>query len=232
MKSRHYQAPRLIKFGAIFINGIEVGRVEGVSMPMGAGDSIHLSLGEDIPVSKPVITPEIMLSNGRYYNFEDGDVSGVTIEVIAHALSHICRFTGHTSRFYSVAEHCVRASYIGPLDEALERLMHDASEHLVGDVATPLKINLGPGYAVYEERAEVALAAKFNYRYPYPPSVKTADRIMLATEKRDLLPHETRQWKMLELVQPLKKRIPRFFLAGLSWYWKRRFIRRYKELAR
>jgi hypothetical protein len=175
------------------------------------------------------VVPEILLNNGRYYHFLTPDPDAVDVETIAHALSHIGRFTGHTKRFYSVAEHCVRASYIGPANEALERLMHDAGEALTGDVATPLKMQLG-GYEPIESRAEELMAKKFGYQFPYPPSVKTADRIMLATEKRDLLPQETREWKMLALVKPDAKRIPGWALAGFSPYWKYRFLKRYREL--
>src|SRR4051812_13091677 len=40
------------------------------------------------------------------------DPADIDIRAIAHALSQQCRWTGHTSRFYSVAEHCVLASRI------------------------------------------------------------------------------------------------------------------------
>ena len=183
------------------------------------------------PIDDPVL-PEIMLANGRYYNFFDPDPLVVDIETIAHALSHICRFTGHVSRFYSVAEHCVRASYIPKdPDDQYDALMHDAPEALVADIATPLKRQLGPRYAGIEKIAEDFIGAYWGVNMG-TPVVKHADRTMLATEKRDLMPFETRSWKMLELVEPLPGKIPSFFLAGLSWYWKRRFIRRYKELTR
>lgn len=190
-----------------------------------ATGTVELPRGEEvIPVK-----PEIMLSNGKYYHFLRPDPDVVDIPTIAHALAHICRFTGHVSRFYSVAEHSVRASYIS--DEPLNALMHDAAEALVADIATPLKRLLGEAYSKPEEIAEQLIETKYGVNCS-TPAVKSADRQMLATEKRDLLPHETRQWKMLELVTPLHRHIPRFFLAGLSLYWKHRFIRRYKELTR
>lgn len=179
-----------------------------------------------------IVEPEIRLINGSYYHYLDEQLTGrIDIETVAHALSHICRYTGHVKRFYSVAEHSVRASYIGPPDEALERLMHDDGEAFIGDINTPLKMQLGEKIHEMEERAERLLADQFGYSYPHPKSVRIADVIMLATEKRDLTPpNDTKVWKVLEGVTPLKKKIPGWSLAGYSPYWKRRFIKRYQEL--
>jgi len=83
------------------------------------------------------------------YNPEHGD--RVTIEDVAKSLSCQGRFTGHTKRFYSVAEHCVRASRLllgrfpkrmsweGRLRIRLLTLLHDAGETICGDIARPIK---------------------------------------------------------------------------------------------
>src|SRR5262249_40410739 len=61
------------------------------------------------------------------------------IEDIAQGLAHECRFNGHVREFYSVAEHCVRVSWLVPQAFALEGLLHDASEAYLKDVPSPLK---------------------------------------------------------------------------------------------
>lgn len=69
----------------------------------------------------------------------------IDLEDIAHALSNLCRFTGHTRKFYSVAEHCVHVAYTlykrgdNDLLLPLQGLLHDASEAYMNDLAQPIK---------------------------------------------------------------------------------------------
>jgi hypothetical protein len=77
----------------------------------------------------------------RFYPFAPR-VEDVDIIDIAHALSNICRFGGHSRPFYSVAEHCV---ILSTCEEAkgsglqMELLLHDASEAYIGDVPAPIR---------------------------------------------------------------------------------------------
>jgi uncharacterized protein len=60
---------------------------------------------------------------------------------IAHALSQMCRFTGHTSFFYSVGYHSILASeFVEPAHLALEALLHDAHEAYIADLPRPIKL--------------------------------------------------------------------------------------------
>lgn len=130
-----------------------------------------------------IIGPTILLHSGSYFDFENPEASKILIGDIAHALSHICRFTGHCARFYSVAEHCVHASRLVPPEDAFAALMHDAAEAVLGDVSKPLK-SLLPDYKRIERRVDRAIFAQFGLPDEPPPSVKTADRQMLGIEQR------------------------------------------------
>lgn len=127
--------------------------------------------------------PTIRTRVGTYFDFEDPEASEIVLADIAHALGNICRFNGHTHRFYSVAEHSVHCSYLVPEGDAAAALMHDAVEAYVGDVSRPLK-SLLPGYKEIERRVEAAVLARFGVPLPLPASVKRADMMMLRLEQR------------------------------------------------
>lgn len=115
-------------------------------------------------------------------------VEDVCIADIAHALSHVCRFTGHCRRFYSVAEHCLAVSFKVPPEHALRALLHDASEAYICDVARPLKYTEAfAGYREIEERLEKTIFEAFCITGEPDPSIKEADRRMLATEMLHLM---------------------------------------------
>lgn len=119
------------------------------------------------------------------------------IKDIAHALSQICRYTGHCRKFYSVGQHSIHVMelvLIHGKKMALTALLHDASEAYITDMARPVKHNF-PEYLAVEHRLEVEIAKAFDIYYPFPPEIKEADNVMLNTERRDLMCNPPRAWK-------------------------------------
>jgi uncharacterized protein len=135
----------------------------------------------------------MMTKSGRAFWPLQPHVGEPAISDIAHALAHICRYGGHTTRFYSVAEHsfhvwnAVRA--VEP-DAGLEALLHDATEAYIGDLIWPLKQDVGFAHEFKRAEARLArvIAGTFGTRYPYPPIVKRMDTAILVNEREQAMP--------------------------------------------
>jgi hypothetical protein len=150
--------------------------------------------------------PTILTAAGHYFNFVDLKDNVVSLYDIAQALSHICRFTGHTREFYSVAQHSVLVSRIVSPKHARIALYHDAAEAYLGDVSRPLK-SLLPDYQAIERRVQADILKKLGLPEEIPEEVKKADRILLATEQRDLMPAHYDVWPVIADIEPLPDRI-------------------------
>ena len=143
---------------------------------------------------------------GKRFYYDSIKENRICIEDIAHALSHICRFTGHCKQFYSVAQHSVYVSLNVPPEDAAWGLHHDDSEAYAGDVNKPLKNRLGAPYGDIEAKIHRLVAKTFNLRGDRPMSIHLADMRMLLTEKRDLFKNVL-PWAGYDGLEPYKFKI-------------------------
>ncbi len=123
-----------------------------------------------------------MLS-GRRLDLLDPTPMDIEIEDIAHGLAFVARWNGQTRGDwpYSVAEHSLLVEEIfhiqnptEPTRWRLAALLHDAPEYVIGDMISPVKAAVGPGYGAMDERLTAAVHLRFGLPAQIPVAVKKA----------------------------------------------------------
>jgi len=135
----------------------------------------------------------IQTFGGRAFWPLDPRPEDVAIGDIAHALAHLCRYGGHTRRFYSVAEHSVLMARAVSPKHRLWALLHDASEAYLVDLPRPIKRAI-PQYRT-AEAAEM------------PEEVHLADGRILTDERQQSMAEPPMPWNAEEQVEPLGVRL-------------------------
>lgn len=128
-------------------------------------------------------------TGGRWYPL-DPRVEEVRIEDIAHSLSMLCRYNGHSKYFYSVAEHCLLLSYAVPEPYKLEAHVHDGVEAYVSDLPRPFKYSDSMALFREVEAKNAEVVYEFmGLTYPESDVVKEYDKRIVRNEGEVLLPH-------------------------------------------
>jgi hypothetical protein len=168
----------------------------------------------------------LLTASGLKFDLLNPRSEMIDIEDIALALSREPRFVGHTRFFHSVAAHSLLAAMLAPGEFKLEALLHDAAEAYLKDIPTPLKALL-PEYRAIEARVDAVIRRKFGLPDSCSPEVTCIDRVLLATERRDLIPPDDTEWPGLAGVVPCPERVKPADMedmrrAFLELYWELR----------
>ena len=144
----------------------------------------------------------------------------IVLTDIAHALSNLCRFTGHTREFYSVAQHSVLVSRLCAPADALYGLLHDASEAYLCDLSRPVKYHDAfARYRTLEAGLQARILAAFDLAPTVPASVKRADDLALHAELRDLMngadPRHAAQAQAVPAITPAAPKV------AFAQFWAR-----------
>lgn len=139
-----------------------------------------------------------MLS-GRRLDLLDPTPMDIEIEDIAHGLAFVARWNGQTlgDYAYSVAEHSLLVETIFSLMAPkashkwrLAALLHDAPEYVIGDMISPVKASVGPGYDDLDKRLAAAIHIRFGLPAVTAPmlkkQIKKADKISAWLEATQL----------------------------------------------
>ena len=134
-------------------------------------------------MAKPPTRAWQRMLSGRRLDLLDPTPMDIEIEDIAHGLAFVARWNGqtHGDYAYSVAEHSILVEQIytrivpdAPIKWRLAALLHDAPEYVIGDMISPVKAAVGPGYGELDRRLTAAIHLRFGLPAVLPRAIKTA----------------------------------------------------------
>lgn len=142
---------------------------------------------------------------GRQFWPHDPRPGDFSLRDIAHSLSYQCRYNGHCTRFYSVAQHSIHVSELLETRMCDPRhrmwgLMHDAAEAYVGDMIRPIKRSM-PEFCAMEDAILYAIEMQYALG-PMPRTVHDADNAMLAAEMEQIMATTLAPWTLPEPAPP------------------------------
>jgi len=118
---------------------------------------------------------------GKSFDLKLMHPDSISIEDIAHALSHTSRYAGHLEQHYSVAQHSVLIAQHVSNKNRLAALLHDGSEAYLGDMPSPFK-KMMPEFRAFEDKLMQVIAQKFGFEFPLHPEIKEWDHNFLNIE--------------------------------------------------
>lgn len=174
---------------------------------------------------------KLLLYSGKQLDPMDPRTCDIDIVDIAHALSQLCRFAGHTKHFYSVAQHSINLSFVVEPKHAPWALLHDAAEAYMGDLPRPVKVEC-PHFVTMEERLLRCIARKFELPLQMPSAVKRMDTALMHKEASVLMPHapwmDPAQIKLVEMSNQLPWALTADY--DMPHRIESQFIERFREL--
>jgi len=178
-----------------------------------------------MPITKDdaALHPSINTISGElfFYDEPDRNLGPMDIYTLAHSLGNLCRFTGHCTGFYSVAEHSILVSrWLGsfgspePLGSPLRlgALLHEAAESVIGDINSPLKSKLRSIIKPIENAFLDVIDRQYLVE-TRTPEIKRADTALYLLEREHIMPP-------LSLSHPEHHYIPlnQDFYMSVAWF--------------
>lgn len=135
-----------------------------------------------------------------YFERESEEIAKIlTTEDMVWPLSRICRYNGHSRRWYTTGEHsillCRKARKEGHSVEIQKTfLLHDGAESFIQDLARPFKVKIEGRYKEFESKIDQAISLRFGTIYPFPQLIKEWDVRICRDERFSIMRPTDNEW--------------------------------------